>query len=202
VPPKAFIGIAERNGKIIEMGEQVFEKTCRFIHEHDLISSGIEWINVNLSPIQFLRDDLADRFAEIARKYNVDPGIVHLEITEESMIDDIFLQKQMAAMTEKGFKFALDDYGTGYSNLNRLKRCPFSNIKLDMSVVWDYCRAPDEILPTMIKAFKQMNFEITAEGIENEQMAEAMKGIGCDYLQGYYYSKPLPMMDYAVKYIN
>ena len=202
VPPKAFIGIAERNGKVIEMGEQVFEKTCRFIHEHDLVASGMEWINVNLSPIQFLRDDLADRFSEIAQKYNVDTGMVHLEITEESMIDDIFLQKQMAAMTDKGFKFALDDYGTGYSNLNRLKRCPFSNIKLDMSVVWDYCRSPDEILPTMIKAFKQMNFEITAEGIENEQMAEAMKRIGCDYLQGYYYSKPIPMMEYAGKYVN
>ena len=202
VPPKAFIGIAERNGKIMDMGEQVFEKTCRFIRDHDLVKYGMEWINVNLSPIQFLRSDLADRFAEIAGKYDVDTGMVHLEITEESMIDDVFLQNQMAAMTNKGFKFALDDYGTGYSNLNRLKSCPFSNIKLDMSIVRDYYSAPDEILPTMIKAFKQMNFEITAEGIENEQMAEVMKGIGCDYLQGYLYSRPLPMAEYAGKYFN
>jgi EAL domain-containing protein (putative c-di-GMP-specific phosphodiesterase class I) len=202
VPPKAFIGIAERNGKIIEMGEQVFEKTCRFIKQHNLLEHGIEWINVNLSPIQFLRADLAERFSGIAAEYGVDTGMVHLEITEESMIDDAFLQKQMASMTDRGFKFALDDYGTGYSNLNRLKRCPFSNIKLDMSVVWDYYKTPDEILPTMIKAFKQMNFEITAEGIEDELMAEAMKKIGCDYLQGYYYSKPIPMAEYASRYLN
>ncbi len=202
VPPNSFIGIAEKNGKIIELGEQVFDKTCKFIRDHGLIEQGIEWINVNLSPLQFIRADLADKFSGICAKYGVDTGMVHLEITEESMIDDIFLQKQMAAMTEKGFKFSLDDYGTGYSNLNRLKRCPFSNVKLDMSVVWDYCKAPDEILPTMLKAFKQMNFEITAEGIEDELMAEEMKNIGVDYLQGYYYSKPLSMADYAAKYLK
>ena len=84
----------------------------------------------------------------------------------------------------------------------RIAGISFSNIKLDMSIVRDYYSAPDEILPTMIKAFKQMNFEITAEGIENEQMAEVMKGIGCDYLQGYLYSRPLPMAEYAGKYFN
>lgn len=202
VPPGAFIEIAEKNGKINELGEQVFEKTCKFIKEHGLPGNGFEWINVNLSPIQFLRSDLGDRFSAIIQKYGVDPGMVHLEITEASMIDDNFLQKQMGSMMERGFKFALDDYGTGYSNLNRLKRCPFANVKLDMSVVWDYYKEPDEILPTMIKAFKQMNFEVTAEGIEDEKMANAMKHIGCDYLQGFCYSKPIPMKEFADRYLS
>lgn len=202
IPPGLFIEIAERNGRINELGEQVFEKTCRFIREHSLPGHDLEWINVNLSPIQFLRSDLADRFSEIVQRYEVDSGMVHLEITEASMIDDVFLQKQMAKMTEKGFKFALDDYGTGYSNLNRLKKCPFANVKLDMSVVWDYYKEPDEILPTMIKAFKQMNFEVTAEGIEDEKMANAMKHAGCDYLQGFCYSKPIPMKDFVKKYFD
>ena len=202
ITPQSFIGIAERNGKIIELGEQVFEKTCRFIKEKNPAAYGLEWINVNLSPIQFIRADLAEAFAKIAKKYDVDPGMVHLEITEESMIDDVFLQRQMALMREKGFKFALDDFGTGYSNLNRLKRCPFSNVKLDMSIVWDYFNEPDEILPTIIKAFKQMGFEVTAEGIEDENMEKVMKSLGCDYLQGYFCSKPIPMDEYAARYLT
>ena len=105
-------------------------------------------------------------------------------------------------MTESGFKFVLDDYGTGYSNLSRLKRCPFINIKLDMSIVWDYCKEPEEILPNMIQAFKYMGFKITAEGIENLEMADTMKNIGCDFLQGYYYSKPIPQDEFISKYMS
>ena len=112
------------------------------------------------------------------------------------MIDDRFFLSQIDALTKQGFKFVLDDYGTGYSNLTRLKKCPFINIKLDMEVVWDYCNKPDEILPMMTQAFKHMDFSITAEGIENKHMADAMKALGCDYFQGFYYSKPLPMEDF------
>ena len=196
VPPSLFIPVAESSGKINNLGEQVFEKTCRFIKEHDPESLGIEWINVNLSPLQFLRSDLAERFSQIVSKYDIDPGIVHLEITEESMVDEFFFQKQIDALSAKGFQFVLDDYGTGYSNLTRLKKCPFISIKLDMEVVWDYCKRPDEILPMMIKAFRQMGFFVTAEGIEDERMAEMMKEIGCDYFQGFFYSKPVPMDDF------
>ena len=136
----------------------------------------------------------------IANEYGIDPGSVHLEMTEGSMVDDVFLQKRIRAMTEKGFKFVLDDYGTGYSNLSRLKSCPFINVKLDMSIVWDYCNEPDAILPNMIEAFKHMGFYITAEGIENADMAATMKDTGCDLLQGYHYSKPVPAAEFAAKY--
>ena len=105
-------------------------------------------------------------------------------------------------MTKKGFKFVLDDYGTGYSNLSRLKKCPFTTIKLDMSIVWDYCKEPDEILPNMIQAFKHMGFAITAEGIEDTNMENTMKNIGCDLLQGYYYSKPVPAAEFAKEYLK
>ncbi len=200
IPPGLFISVAERSGRIHELGEQVFEKTCRFLKTADLSSLGIRWINVNLSPVQFMRSDLADCLEKILRIHGLEPALIHLEITEESMIDDSFLQKQMQSVREKGFQLVLDDYGTGYSNLTRLKICPFTNVKLDMSLVWDYCANPDDILPTMIKAFKHMNFTITSEGIENEQMADMMRRIGSDYLQGYHYSKPLSMEDFMEKY--
>ncbi len=128
--------------------------------------------------------------------------MIHLEITEESMIYEYFLNRQIRVLAEKGFKFVLDDYGTGYSNLARLKKCPFINIKIDMSIVWDYCKEPDYILPTMIQAFKHMGFGITSEGVENDNMAETMKNIGCDLLQGYLYSKPLPVEEFVKQYLN
>ena len=200
LPPGLFIPVAESSGRINALGEIVFDRTCKFISENGLEKIGIEWINVNLSPAQFIRTDLAERYASIAEKYGIDPGSVHLEITEGAMIDDAFLQKQIGAMTEKGFKFVLDDYGTGYSNLSRLKKCPFINVKLDMSIVWDFCKEPDAILPNMIAAFKHMGFCITAEGIEDDGMVKAMKDIGCDLLQGYHYSKPIPAGEFAEKY--
>ena len=202
ISPELFIPIAENNGRINELGEVAFEKTCRFIRDHDLKAMGIGWINVNLSPQQFLRTDLADRLAEILNRYGLTADVIHLEITEQSLIDDVFLRKQMELAEKKGFKFVLDDYGTGYSNITRLKQCSFTSIKLDMSVVWDYCEKPDDILPNMIRAFKDMGFTVTAEGIENAHMAETMKSIGCDYLQGFHYSKPVPMEEFAQKVQN
>ncbi len=193
IPPDLFIPMAESSGLINQLGEQVFEKTCRFISENDLMSIGIKWINVNLSPLQFIRVDLSDRFSDIAARYGVPPAQLHLEITEQAVEDDAFMQKQMSTLTDNGFQLVLDDYGTGYSNLLRLKKCPFVNIKIDRELVWDYSKNPDNILPTMVSAFKQMGFGITAEGIENEEMVVAMERIGCDYLQGYFYSKPISM---------
>ncbi|MBE5827559.1 MAG: EAL domain-containing protein [Butyrivibrio sp.] len=200
IPPGVFIPIAEGNGRINQLGEQVFEKTCRFISKNDISKMGISWINVNLSPMQFMKADLAQRYEAIIHKYDIRPELIHLEITEEAMIDDVFLRRQMQSMTSRGFRFVLDDYGTGYSNLTRLKKCSFINVKFDMSVVRDYCSEPDEMLPNMIQTFKHMKFGTTAEGVETEQMARMLTDIGCDYLQGYYYSKPLPMDEFVKKF--
>ncbi|WP_026666224.1 EAL domain-containing protein [Butyrivibrio sp. FC2001] len=200
VPPGAFIPIAEQNGRINELGEQVFEKVCQFIADSDVDSFGLQFINVNLSPIQFMRTDLGERFLKVVDRYGVDPSRIHLEITEEAMIDDQQMEKQIQAMQRDGFRFVLDDYGKGYSNLTRLKKSPFINVKLDMEIVWDYCNAPDHILPMMVGAFKKMHFGITAEGIETEEMAKKMTNIGCDYLQGMLFSAPLPPEEFLEQY--
>ena len=81
-----------------------------------------------------------------------------------------------------------------------MKKYPFANIKLDMGIVWDYIADKDVLLPTIVQAFKQMGFSVTAEGIENAEMADAMSALGCDYLQGYYFSKPLPTDEFVAKY--
>ncbi|MBO6148924.1 MAG: EAL domain-containing protein [Lachnospiraceae bacterium] len=200
IPPGEFIPLAEKNGRIAALGEQVFEKVCAFIKEHDISKAGLAWINVNVSPLQCLRKDLSEHFLGILERYGVSAHKIHLELTEECLVDYKLLKEQVENMQKIGLRFALDDYGTGYSNLARLKHFPFINVKLDMSVVDDYYKEPDDILPTLVQTFKSMGFSVTAEGIENEEMAAAMKRIGCDFLQGYYFSKPLPMEEFVNKY--
>lgn len=200
IMPDQFIPFSERSGNILWLGEQVLDKACQFLEDHDLKALGLEWINVNLSPIQCLRKDLSDRFARILQRHQVRADLIHLELTEQSMMDMALLQSQVSALEELGFRFVLDDYGTGYSNLARVKQYPFVTIKLDMELVWEYCRERDEMLPTMVQIFKQMHYRITAEGVETAEMAQAMRDIGCDYLQGYYFSKPLPIEEFLAKY--
>ena len=200
IPPGLFIPIAEKNGQINPMGEQVLRKVCAFIRDHDILAMGLRWINVNLSPIQCMHSDLPRLFSSVLHEYGVPADLVHLEITEESMINYTKQERQIANLLQCGFQFALDDYGSGFSNLHQVKQISFTNIKLDMKIVWDYIRDRDSLLPALVQAFKQMGFSITAEGIENADMADAMRDIGCDYLQGYYFSMPLPMAEFAGKF--
>ena len=202
IPPGLFIPIAEKNGHINLLGEQVLHKVCAFMRDRGERSPGLRWINVNLSPVQCMHSSLAGQFASILQEYGVSAEQIHLEITEEAMISYVKQEHQIAELQRCGFQIVLDDYGSGFSNLHQVKRYPFSSIKLDMKIVWDYMRDRDALLPALVRAFKQMGFSITAEGIETQDMAECMTGIGCDYLQGYYYSKPLPMDEFARKYLQ
>ena len=197
IRPDLFISMAEQEGYIVRLGEQVLSKVCRFIRDHDMKALGIRWINVNLSPVQFMSRDIPERFAEILAEHGVPEEMIHLEITEQSMIDFSLLRDQITGLHNNGFQFALDDYGSGYSNLSRVRQYPFTNIKIDMDVVRSYCREKDLLLPALIQGFKKMNLSITAEGIETEEMAGAMKEICCDYLQGYYFSRPVPMDEFV-----
>ncbi len=200
IPPGLFIPIAERNGKINLLGKQVFKKACEFIQNNDMAALGMKFLNVNLSPLQFMRLDLDETLFKYIQEFDVPAEFIHLEITEESMIDEKLMEKQIEALTSKGFKFVLDDYGKGYSNMSRLRHTPFINVKLDMSIVWDYCKQPDSILPSAVTAFASTGFDITAEGIEDEDMAQKLTDIGCTYLQGYHFSKPLPIPEFLEKY--
>lgn len=196
IRPDLFISLAEREGYIVQLGEQVLTKVCRFIRDNDMKALGIRWINVNLSPVQFMSQNIPERFREILRQHGVSTDQIHLEITEQSMIDFSLMREQIEGLHKGGFEFALDDYGSGYSNLTRVRQYPFTNIKIDMEVVRNYFRDRDPLLPALIQAFKKLNFSITAEGIETSEMAEALRSIGCDYLQGYCFSRPLPMAEF------
>lgn len=202
IPPGLFIPIAEKNGQINLLGEQVLRKTCAFLRERGAQASALRWINVNLSPIQCMNSGLAPLFSSILQKYNVPVDKIHLEITEEAMLNYDKQARQIEALQRSGFQIAVDDYGSGFSNLHQVKKHAFSNIKLDMSIVWDCVRDRDSLLPALVQAFKQMGFSITAEGVETKEAADALTEIGCDYLQGYYFSKPLPLNEFIETYLS
>lgn len=198
--PDEFIPAAEQNGIIIPLGEQMFRKACAFIASERVNLGDIEWINVNLSPIQCMDDSLADHFLEIIQELAVDARTVFLEVTEKALNDASVLHKHMAKLREEGVSFVLDDFGSFSSNLDRLKENPFMSIKLDRKMVWNYFKSPDSILPHIIAACHEMNLTVVAEGIENSYMAETLRMLGCDYFQGYYYSRPIPAADFLENY--
>ncbi|MBR2547053.1 MAG: EAL domain-containing protein [Eubacterium sp.] len=195
IPPDLFIPVAERNGQINDIGLQVLDKVCAFISENHPQDWGMDWINVNVSPVQFMNRNLCSQFLEILKKHDVDPEQIHLEITEQATSDIEELKQQIDMLIKAGFRLSLDDYGKGYSNISRLNELPFADIKIDMEVVWDYCRKKDILLPSLISTLKKLGFTITSEGIENEEIASMMREAGSDYLQGYLFSKPVPMKD-------
>jgi EAL domain-containing protein (putative c-di-GMP-specific phosphodiesterase class I) len=193
IPPSEFIGVAEKTGDIMELGRQIFEKACEIIAEGKLQERGIETINVNLSPAQCMNAQLAEEFTAIAQRYNLPMEVIEFEITETFFVEDRrMLQKQMGLLQESGALFALDDFGTGTSNLSRLLKLPIRIVKLDLEVVWSFFRGESHILPDLIRMFQRANMKIVAEGVETQEMKDMLEEMGCDYIQGYYFSKPIP----------
>lgn len=197
--PDTFIPIAETNGKINELGTNIYTCACGCFSKYNE-DIGLEWVNVNLSPIQCLNPGLPALFESIARKHMVSMENIHLEITEESMISTDRLIEFMEDMEKRGFRFSLDDYGSGYSNILRMKNLPFLNLKLDKKLVWEHFKSPDKTLPTVIRGLKHMGYTITAEGVETEEMVRELSHLGVDFLQGYYFSKPIPAEEFVEIY--
>lgn len=200
ISPHSFIQIAEKNGQINPLCDQILEKVCQFIQQNDMKKIGLNFINVNLSPIQCQNHDLPEHIEEIVKRCQVPAEYLHLEITEDAMIESGILLEQIEKMREKGFRIALDDYGSGYSNLSRIRTFPFSDIKIDLGIVQSHCKNPNNMLPTIVSLLKDQGFMITAEGIETGEMAGIMSELGCDFFQGYYYSRPIPMEEFLRKY--
>lgn len=196
VTPIEFISMAEKNGNIEQLGLQILNKVCQFLKDSQIYNNGVKWINVNLSPIQCQNNSLPELIDTITDKNTIDHSLIHLEITEDSMIDPQILQRQMNILITDGYNFSLDDFGTGFSNVTRLNQFPFDNIKLDMSVVREHFTQPDNVLPSIVKAFVSRGLSVTAEGVETKEMADGLTSMGVKYLQGYYFSKPIPTHEF------
>ena len=177
IPPGDFIELSNSIGVINALDDQVFDKTCQFISAGGLTRCNMNWIHVNLAPTQCLNLDLADHLNEIRRRYFIPFFTIRLELIEDGALNPNG-KKQINLLKEMGFDIVLDDYGTGYSNASRMKDLPFSEIKIDISLVKDYCSHPDPYLPNLVSTMHALGLMITAEGIETKEMADKMKALG------------------------
>ncbi|MCR4903567.1 MAG: EAL domain-containing protein [Butyrivibrio sp.] len=198
ISPGYFIPFAEKRGLIIAIGDQVLEMVFKFIYEHKLEDLGLSYIELNLSVAQCMQSDLPDKFKKLQERYNVKPSQINLEILETTY-DEISLtaRKNIDTLTKMGYTFSLDDYGTGYSNVQRVSTLPLSIIKIDKSLTDCVLTENGQaIVSTTIKMMKEIGKEIVAEGVEDEDTLELLKEMGTDYIQGYIFSKPLPKNDF------
>ncbi len=198
IPPDLFIAAAEKSGAIHKIGDYVFEEVCRFISGPDFGRLGLEYIEINLSVAQCMQTDLADKVLDIMKRFRVPPERINLEITETAAN---YAQNILMANIEKlisaGISFSLDDYGTGYSNIKSVASLPLKIVKLDKSFVGEEDNPKMWIvLQNTIKMLKDMDMHIVVEGVETEHLVKKFSALDCEYIQGYYFSKPIPENDF------
>ncbi len=198
--PGVFIPVAEKTGIIIQLGERVFEKTCAFLGTGVPQDLGIRYIEVNLSVVQFEQKDLADKYIRIMEKHRISPSLINLEITETASIQSKRgLQNNMERLMRYGVDFSLDDFGNGHSNLNYVIDMPVELVKLDMSLIQAYEREQKAraVVQGTVDMIQRMDLHTVTEGVETKEQLEEMKRLGVNYIQGFYFSKPLSEKDFV-----
>lgn len=200
LPPGLFIPVAEETGQIQEIGARILEKSCQLFHEQDLSSLGLEYFEINLSVRQCESDALVGNVRRIMGKYEIAPRQINFEITESAIAED---QEQMVKnirdLRDWGTSFSLDDFGTGASNLDYFVRMPVSTVKYDFSFTQMACsdNRVERMLVHITRMISEAGGKIVSEGVETADQLELMKGMGVDFIQGYYFSKPLPAEDFV-----
>lgn len=202
IPPDIFIPIAEKNGLIIKLGMNLFEQVCELIQKNDLQNTSLKYIEVNLSVIQCMQQDLADKLLMTMKKYDVPPSFINFEITETAASNsESTLLSNMKKLLGENSSFSLDDYGSGYSNINYVLDLPISLIKYDKNMIWSYFdnEKGRVILNYTVNMTKELNLKSLAEGVETKEQYEQIKQLGIEYTQGFYFSKPLPPDEFVKK---
>jgi diguanylate cyclase (GGDEF)-like protein/PAS domain S-box-containing protein len=195
VPPDSFISIAEETGLIIPIGEWILQEACR--QNSAWQQAGLPLINVsvNLSPIQFRHAGLVQSVADALQQAALDPAYLELELTESFVMHDAErINVAMQSLKALGVDIAVDDFGTGYSSLSYLKRFPVDRLKVDKSFVRDIDTDPDDaaIVRAIITLGHALGLKVVAEGVETQAHLDYLKQHGCDELQGYFFSRPVP----------
>src|SRR5574344_2036990 len=195
VLPGNFIQLAEEDGSVVMLGKCVLEKVCDFLNRYENIELVIHYIEVNLSVIQGENKQLVDDVISCMKKYEIDSKKINLEITESaSMSGKEQLLSNMQKLQEQGIEFSLDDFGTGQSNLDYMASMPVQIVKFDKSMTQSYFISEKTriIMNAAIQMIHDMGMKIVVEGIETKDQFVCMEKQGIDYIQGFYFSKPLP----------
>lgn len=197
VPPGEFIPLFEKNGMIITLDEYVFTKVCEQQKKWEQEGENIVPVSVNISRASLYFGKIADNYKKIVQSCQIKPEMVPLEITESATVGNEQLLGLVKRFKEAGFSLCLDDFGNGYSSLAMLNLIRFDVLKIDKSLV-DFIgdEAGEKLVVYTIGLAKSMGMSITAEGVETQSQAEFLNMLECDEIQGYYYSKPLPLEEF------
>jgi len=194
IPPEEFIPIAEATGLIMPLGEYVLRKVCNQIRSWgDMGLDGFR-VAVNFSARQF-ETDVSALVQDAMATSGIKPSTLTIEITEGLAMKNVeHYTTMLEDLRRLGVNISMDDFGTGYSSLSYLKRFPLTTLKIDRSFIKDLHIDEDdkEITKAIIAMGQSLNLTTLAEGVENEEQLEILRDYGCDYIQGYYYSKPMP----------
>ena len=201
--PDEFIPVAERSGLIDDIDDFVLEEVCKFIKTGVPARYGIGSINVNLSVQQCMRPGFIEDVTGIVEKYGVKKRCINFEITESIAAEDYEIFGDIInSLKKEGFMFSMDDYGTGYSNVSSVFSLDFDVIKIDKSLLWGSDKELGmTILENTIRMIQQMKKKILVEGVETIEQVRLLEKLKVDYLQGYYFSRPIPKKDF-VKFIS
>lgn len=195
ISPSVFIPIAEKNGAIVPIGTWVVEESIKtFIKWKKRFHCNVV-LSVNISAIQYMRDEFVESIVNIIHKYDVDPKELELEITESVLMENFKeVTEKLHILRDYGIRISLDDFGTGYSSLSYIKGLPIDTLKIDKSFIDTIIIDENTriITESIIYMVKKLGFETIAEGVETEEQLSYLKDIGCDCIQGFLLGKPMP----------
>lgn len=199
ISPAEFIPLFEKNGFIIELDRYIFDQACKwYAQERDQGTPAFQ-LAINVSRQGLLRSDFLEYYCGVKQHYGIVNGVLELEITESTVLDDYHLfQSVVGELQKKGFVCSIDDFGAGYSSLNMLKNITIDALKLDAVFLRDSIDTKREqtVISHFIHMARNLGIKTVAEGVETSKQVLFLQHIGCDIVQGYYFSKPLPLTDF------
>ena len=201
ISPARFIPIFEQNGFIYQLDKYVWEKTCQLLKDDIDHGRPVLPISINVSRIDLYSPNIVKVFEELIDKYDIPPKLLELELTESAYVENpqqiIEIAKELQA---RGFPILMDDFGSGYSSLNMLKDMPVDILKIDLKFLSD-TQGDDHgrggnIMTSVVRMAKWLDVPVIAEGVETQAQVDFLRTIGCECVQGFFYSKPVPIEVY------
>ena len=205
IPPGKFIPVFENNGFISKLDYYVWDKTCEMLRKWTDEGRPVYPVSVNISRVSLYNPKLTELLKGLVEKHKISPSLLQLEITESAyMSDPDLMEKTIESLHMGGFTILMDDFGSGYSSLNTLKRIYIDVLKIDMKFlpVDDETERGDVILACIIKMANLLGMSVVTEGVETRRQRDFLESAGCDVIQGYYYSRPIPQKEYEQNYLT
>lgn len=197
--PGEFLPIFEKNGFISKLDAYVWEKTCKLLSDWRAKGLSVPAVSVNMSRADIYQHNLVEMITGFTKKYNINPSYIHIEITESAFSDnESLLISTIGELRRAGFVIEMDDFGSGYSSLNMISRVDFDILKLDGVLIRNEMNKLDSqtILNDIIHMAHRLHMSVVAEGVETREQVNRLRLLGCDYVQGYYFAKPMPAAEF------